>query len=191
MCENNLYKKHIRDSSGKFFKTREYQFWTGMLYRAESDNYKSRCSTYITCSVSKNFKNFQYFAEWCNNQIGFCNKGWELDKDILIRGNKEYSENTSVFVPKQLNMLLVKKDNASGLYSVGVSYVEERKKFISCIREFGKSRTIGLFDTEKEAFDAYKIRKQNYIKEVVNLYKDEIDPRVYEVLINYEVSDYD
>ena len=39
-----------------------------------------------------------------------------------------------------------------------------------------------------EAFYDYKAAKEAYIKEVANKWRDKIDPRVYEALMNWEVS---
>ena len=50
------------------------------------------------------------------------------------------------------------------------------------------SSFIGHFDTELEAFQAYKQAKESKVKEVAELYKDRIDPRVYEALMNYVVE---
>jgi hypothetical protein len=50
----------------------------------------------------------------------------------------------------------------------------------------GKSVHLGTFNTEIEAFQAYKTAKEAYIKEVANRWKDKIDPRVYEALMKYD-----
>ena len=44
------------------------------------------------------------------------------------------------------------------------------------------------FKTPEEAFYVYKEAKETYIKEVANRWKDQIDPRVYEALMKYEVE---
>lgn len=73
---------------------KEYSLWMNMLERCYSPKFKEKNTTYRECVASDNFRNFQYFAEWCNGQIGFKQEHFALDKDIYIKGNKLYSENT-------------------------------------------------------------------------------------------------
>lgn len=42
--------------------------------------------------------------------------------------------------------------------------------------------------TPEEAFAVYKREKEKYIKEVANKWKDQIDPRVYESLMNWTIE---
>jgi hypothetical protein len=51
-----------------------------------------------------------------------------------------------------------------------------------------KEKYLGRFVTPEEAFQVYKQAKEAYIKEVAELYKDQIDIRVYEALMKYEVD---
>ena len=39
---------------------------------------------------------------------------FQLDKDSLIKGNKVYSESTCVFIPQEVNSLLVKSTASRG-----------------------------------------------------------------------------
>ena len=52
----------------------------------------------------------------------------------------------------------------------------------------GKSTYLGIYNTETEAFKAYKQTKENYLKELAEKWKDKIDPRAYHALINYTVE---
>lgn len=165
-----------------------YRAWVGMIERCYSDSKPSYQKTYAGCTVADNFKYFPYFKDWCNNQIGFGNKGWQLDKDILVKGNKVYGEDTCCFVPPAINGLLIKSNKTRGCNPIGVSFQKSLKKFSSLVRIKGKQRVLGYYDSSEEAFYAYKAAKEAYIKEVVNEWKEQIDPRVYEALMNYQVE---
>ena len=107
-------------------QTKEYTLWKNMLERCYSDTYKKKHPTYKDCEVSENFKSFEYFYEWCHSQIGFSNQGWHLDKDLLTEGNKVYSENICVFIPSEINKVLVKREALRGEYLIGVSWHKKR-----------------------------------------------------------------
>ena len=169
--------------------TKEYETWRSMLQRCYSDALKKRYPTYEGCEVSENFKSFEYFYEWYHKQVGFGNKGWHLDKDLLVKGNKTYSENTSVFIPTEINSLLIKSTASRGKYLIGVSWSNPHKSFVATVnKNKGKSEHLGFFNTEIEAFNAYKTAKEAFIKEQANKWKSQIDQRAYEALINYEVN---
>jgi hypothetical protein len=119
-------------------------------------------------------------------------KGWCLDKDLLVKGNKVYSEDTCVFIPNRINTLIVKCDSSRGEFPVGVYWDKRLKKFISqCNGGTGRQECLGYFNTPQEAFQAYKTYKEALIKEVANEYKEMLDSRVYEALMNYEVNEND
>ena len=170
-------------------KTKEYVLWQNMFQRCYSDTSKKRNPTYEGCEVSNNFKYFEYFYEWCHKQIGFNNEGWQLDKDLLIKGNKVYSEDFCVFIPSDINLLLTKSTASRGEYLIGVSWCKTNKAFKAQVsRSKGKSEYLGLFKTEIEAFNAYKTAKEAFVKEQANEWKSQIDPRAYEALMKYTVN---
>ena len=136
--------------------------------------------------MSENFKDYSFFYEWCNSQIGFGGYGWQLDKDILVKGNKVYSEHSCVFVPQEINTLFVKCNKSRGKYPIGVTY--SRGVFIAQITKGGKRNSLGYFETVEEAFQAYREAKEDYIKVVADKWKDKIDPRVYKAMYEYEVE---
>ena len=168
--------------------TKEYKLWCRMLERCYSDTFQKRNPTYIGCEVSDKFKSYEYFYEWCHKQIGFGNEGWQLDKDLLVKGNKVYDENTCVFLPNEINILLTKRTALRGEYLIGVSWSKTNKAFVAQInKNKGKQEYLGSFATELEAFNAYKTAKESFIKEQANKWKSQIDERAYLALINYEV----
>ena len=160
-----------------------------MLQRCYSDNSKKKSPTYEGCEVSSKFKSYEYFYEWRNKQIGFDNQGWHLDKDLLVKGNKVYSEYTCVFLPDEINKLLVKSDKKRGKHLIGVYWCKKGKAFKAQVsKNKGKSEYLGSFKTELEAFNAYKEAKESFIKEQANKFKSQIDPRAYNALMNYQVE---
>ena len=170
-------------------KTKEYGLWTDMLTRCYSDTYKKKQPTYEGCKVSENFKSYEYFYEWCNSKVGFDVKGFDLDKDLLIKGNKVYSENTCIFIPREINTLLVKRESSRGKHLIGVYWCKTNKAFKAQVRKNkGKSEWLGSFKTEIEAFNTYKTAKESFIKEQANEWKGQIDDRAYNALMNYTVE---
>ena len=174
-------------------KTKEYELWREMLKRCYSDTYQKKHPTYIGCEVSNNFLYYEYFYEWCHKQIGFGNDGngnpFHLDKDLLIRGNKVYSEPTCVFIPQEINKVLTKRESMRGEYLIGVIWSNTNKAFVARVgRNKGKPEYLGCFNTEIEAFNAYKIAKEDFVKEQATKWKDQIDIRAYNALMNYKVG---
>ncbi len=168
-------------------QTKHYCLWTDMLKRCYSKKYLESTPAYLGCSVSEDFKYFQNFAGWCESQIGFNTKGYDLDKDILYAGNKQYNKYSCVFVPKQLNILLIDRGASRGLYPVGVYWNKGDKRFRAQITKRGKRHYLGSYDTVEKAWNVYKIAKESYVREMVNEYKNSIDPRVYDALMRWEV----
>ena len=169
--------------------TKEYNLWCSMLTRCYSDAYRKKRPTYEGCEVSDKFKSYEYFYEWCHSQIGFGVEGWHLDKDLLVKGNKVYSEDSCVFLPSEINMVLVKHTPSRGKHPIGVSWYSKSKTFIAQVnKNKGKPENLGYFKTEIEAFNAYKQAKESFVKEQANNWKSEIDPRAYNALMNYRVE---
>lgn len=170
-----------RDEDGKLIL--EYSYWQSMLARCYD---KSKSNG--VCSVSDNFLRYPFFKDWCQNQVGFGNGGWHLDKDILIKGNKVYSEDTCCFVPVEINCIFGSNKKVRGNNPIGVYYEADRGLFQVHIRMNGVRKFLGRFDTEDAAFSAYKLAKENYIRTVATKYKGVIDSRVYQALLEWEVS---
>lgn len=168
--------------------TVEYDHWKNMIDRCYSPNMLNRNKTYINVYVSENFKSFSYFHDWCHKQTGFNNNGWNLDKDLLIKRNNIYSEDLCVFLPKEINQILVKSNASRGDLPIGVSFDKRRGLFESCIRMNGRKSFLGYFNSEIKAHLEYKKAKEAYIKEVAQKWESHIDKRAFQALINYRVD---
>ena len=160
-----------------------YKTWLGVMQRCYSDKYGDLYPTYIGCSVDERWHNFQNFAEWFEENY---KEGFELDKDILQKGNKTYSSNTCCFVSHQINSLLIKSNSIRGKYPIGVH--KSGNKFKAQLNIDGKRMHLGLFNTVEEAFQVYKLAKEKQIKKVADKWKDQIKEKVYQALINYSVE---
>jgi hypothetical protein len=154
--------------------------------RCYSPKYQEKFPTYIGCSASENFKSYSYFHEWCQSQIGFGQENYHLDKDLLFKENKLYSEETCLFLPQELNNLLVSCGACRGNYPVGVSAYQG--KFEAQCSHNASSKHLGRFDTIEEAFQAYKEVKEAFIKRQAEKWKAYIDPRAFAALMAYEVQ---
>lgn len=168
----------------------EYVIWRHMLQRCYDQRTQSLHPAYKGCSVSPNFQNYGYFKSWCNEQVGYGNPNFQIDKDLLVKGNKIYSEATCAFVPCEINSLC-RSHAKRGAYPVGVSFDKDFKKFSAKILRLGKSETLGHFYTSEQAFEVYKRSKEAQIKELANKWKSQIDKRVYDALIAWEVVECD
>jgi len=183
--------KYPTKVGGKELK--EYALWVKMLQRCTNSLWKIQ-PTYSECTISENFKNYSYFYEWCQSQVGFKNKDehdryWHLDKDLLIKGNKVYSESTCIFVPQRLNSLLTSCNVTRGDTPIGVARQKRGLAFRArCSNSKGKDICLGSFDNIDSAFLAYKTFKEALIKEVANEYKEQMDSRAYLALMSYRVE---
>ena len=164
---------------------REYNYWRAMIYRCHSITKTRNSQAYINVEIHEPWYCFQNFAEWCNSRADFKNDDWELDKDILIKVSKIYSPTTCCFVPKQVNLLFMRDINRRGEYPVGVC--KNKKWFASSCA----GRYLGIFSTAEEAFMAYKVEKERMIREVADVYKEQLSSDTYIAMMNYcvEVSD--
>lgn len=172
-------------------KTKCYETWCNMFKRCYSENYQSKRPTYKDCTVCEEWHNFQNFAKWFEeNYYEINNEQMHLDKDILVKGNKIYSPETCVFVPKTINSLFTKRQNDRGSLPIGVSYDRDSNKYLShcnnCITR--KQIKLGKFLQVDDAFLEYKKYKEDHVKEVANLYVGKIPNELYKAMVNYEVS---
>lgn len=163
-----------------------YNVWCALLKRCYDENHNGHAA-YQDCEVCLEWQTFQNFAQWYENN---CPDGWQIDKDILIHGNRLYSPDTCLCVPQRINQLFVYERSRRGNLPIGVSYADKCKyrPYIARLgNKEGFKKYLGSYSTSEEAFAAYKSAKEKLIKFVANQYRDELTEKAYNALLNYEV----
>ena len=149
--------------NGKTFKCPYYTKWQSMLGRCFSKKFKIKRPTYKNCTVSKEWLTFSVFKKWMKAQEWISK---QLDKDILVWGNKHYSSETCIFVTQEINKLLTFHQLNKGKYPIGVSIHENL--YQSQLKKYGKIYSLGYFTTPEEAHEAWLNAKSQHILEVGN-----------------------
>lgn len=160
--------------------------WYGVVNRCkDGGSTKKRRHSYADCTMSDEFKDFQIFADWYVAQIGYGMKGYELDKDMLVKGNKLYSKETCVLIPSALNSFLT-ASKTNKVCATGVDRVRSgRYRAIASVG--GISKYLGTYDTEDEARVAYLVGRNSAIRlwqDRINSGETVVDNRVIGALLN-------
>jgi len=167
-------------------QTPEYKAWVGMLKRSYSSKHKAEFTAYQGVDACPEWNNFSVFADWFKKQEGF-DKGWHLEKDLKIKGNKLYSPEGCCLVPQEINNILLLRDGKRGKWPVGV-HLSKQGRFIAQVGLGSKNTYIGSYDDPVSAFKAYKIQKEAHVKEVALHWQDKIAPAVFNSLMNFTVN---
>lgn len=114
-----IYKSKVNRKN-----TTQYNAWQNMLRRCYNESYQEKHPTYIGCEVIKEWHNFQNFTKWYDeNYYEIEGQIMDLDKDIMVIGNKIYSPETYLFVPQSINKLFTTRSKGK--------YVSERIKALA------------------------------------------------------------
>ena len=164
-----------------------YTQWKNMIERCYNEKFHQLRPTYEGCTVSDEFKDYSKWREWYD-KYPYKQDDWQLDKDLLAKGNKIYSSETCVFLPHIINSTLTKSNKTRGEYLIGVYFGTHNNKFKSYLSKRGKKMSLGYFENEMDAHLAYKTAKEEYLKELAEEYKGRLDPKAYSALKNYVVD---
>lgn len=155
-----------------------YNAWTSMLMRCYNEKRQEKNPTYIGCTVAPEWHSFMAFRAWMLTQPW---EGNQLDKDILIRGNKVYSPGTCVFVPSQLNTFMLDSGATRGEWPIGVCWDGDNGKFrAGCSNPFTRKReNLGRFTCPTKAHEAWRKRKHEHALAYADM---QADPRIAKAL---------
>lgn len=158
-----------------------YVIWHSMLERCYNKEMRYKWPTYSDCVICEEWKYLSNFKRWFDEHYI---EGWHLDKDILVKGNRVYSPKTCCFVPQEINILF---DKHTYKGDSGIQGVHTRENGIS-FQVVVARKYLGTFYDKEQAFKVYKVAKEKYIKEAADKWKDQLEPRVYEAMCNYQVE---
>ena len=167
-------------------RTPAYKAWSNMIERCYSPEFHKRQPAYIGCTVADEWHDYQVFAKWFSDHE-YSGLGYQLDKDLLYRGNKVYSPDTCCFVPRELNTLVISCQKARGIYPQGVDFRSITNRFRAQIRINGSKLSLGEFHCPQDAHKAYIVAKEAYTKSKAIEWKDRIAQDVFEALMNWTV----
>lgn len=165
-----------------------YNSWASMIARCYRTKLKERHKTYEDCYCSEEWKNYQNYSKFYE-EYTWKQSGWHLDKDLLILGNKKYSQETCVFLPPELNNLNLScsprgRESASGYMSVTLCPASGKwmAQGRNPKRGFKKS-TLGRFVTPEEAAAVVALSEQEMFLHIAASYKDILDPRAIQAFV--------
>ena len=167
-----------RTVHGARYKCPFYSAWHGMLNRCYNVSYQKTSPSYKGCTVCNEWLTFSVFKVWMIDQEW---KGKQLDKDLLVTGNKIYSPESCLFVTQEINKLLTGNNRNSDL-PTGVK--RNGDKYEARCSKNKKRIYLGVFKTAGLAFDAYKKFKYTLISEVAEKQAEPLKT----ALLNYKIT---
>ena len=154
------YLVHLYDGEILIGKCPYYRSWLNMIKRCYCQKYKETHPTYNDCSAVKEWLLFSNFKEWMVTQDW---EGKQLDKDLIVAGNKIYGPDKCIFVSSKINGILNNCAASRGALPQGVRFDSDTGKYRSECRVDGRKQSIGYFETELEAEYAYLVFKADLI----------------------------
>ena len=191
LFSKGIYTKGEYSSKIGGKNTNEYQIWRDMLRRCYSPESLKKQPSYSGCSVEGYLLDFQNFAKWVTHQIGYGLPKYHMDKDIMFDGNKIYSREAIVFVPKELNVFLTSSAAKRGKWPQGVSWKIPNKQFVAQITQKAVVTYLGLYQSLRCAMIAYSNAKTDAGREWGRRLRDGefiVDERVTVKMENYKFT---
>ena len=154
-----------------------YIAWVNMLTRAYYQKLHDRQQTYSDVTVCKEWHSFSAFRAWW---LANYREDWQLDKDLLVVGNREYGPDACIYIPAWLNTFTIYRGASRGELTIGVSLYKKTGRYQShcCNPITGKRHGLGYFTTPEAAHDAW-IKCKLELADQLKPEMDAIDQRIY------------
>lgn len=164
-------KERLSNGKQKFvWQCPAYVAWNSAIERGFSYKYKQKYSTYEYVTVCTEWLLFSNFRNWwINNNV----RGWELDKDIINKGNLVYGPDSCIYVPGYINRLLTDHAASRGDYPTGVCKNKGLFQAQVCSTNRRTQKFLGCFNTPEQAHKAWQIGKIVAITGAIFKYTEE------------------
>lgn len=150
-----------------------YKVWKHMIERCYDKKCLSKYKAYEDCFVCDEWLIYENFEKWFDkNYYKVEGEITQIDKDILIKFNKEYSPNTCIFVPQTINITF-KNYNDDYIIHNDLYLVIVKSKIVDFeFKKYYKQKSEAIFNKKKE-----RIRLQELVLE---FYKGKIPKNIYD-----------
>ena len=167
-----------------------YRHWMSLFIRCykSSDEWQP---TYQDCEISEEWHNLQNFCDWSVDNFPKDTFGmkWELDKDLLVKGNKTYGPATCCYLPKELNLFLARVDDVA-IYEYTTTdnrilyrvWVRQGKKTVG-----DNNHYVGSYPSYEEALIVWGEKKKQRHTALCEKYKDILPTDVYTAFKNLDI----
>ena len=164
-------------------KTEMCRMYHNMYDRCYSPAYHERSPQYKDCEICPEWlDDKQSFYDWVTeNFYTVGDEQIDLDKDILVKGNKIYSPDTCIFAPHSINTYF------ENLTREPV-YLQKLNKYRMDIWIEDRNVRLGYFDSEEEAKKMYIRHKEAAILAKADLLQDRIPRALYNAMVNWKIE---
>ena len=139
--------------------------------------------------VDKTNEELEEFETSCNLIYDSLQYGISNEEDEIIPIQDFSDDNLYSIFRQEINKVLTKSTATRGKHLIGVYWHKRDEVFVAQVsKNKGKQEHLGCFKTELEAFNAYKVAKESFVKEQAEKWKSQIDDRAYEALMAYTVE---
>lgn len=198
-----IYERYQQDAyvvgTKKKLKTREFSLFDNLYTRCNNKNYQAVKPTYVGCYMDEHVSDFQKFSHWLNLQPHYKSvddngKFYQIDKDLIEKGNKCYCFEKMVLVPIGINSFLTKCNSKRNGLPIGVHYhkgsIGGKSPYqVGCRNPFlNKDVYLAAVSSPEQGFEIYKKYKEDMAKKLADYWKGRVDDVVIDALINYTVE---
>jgi hypothetical protein len=168
--------------NGEFIQTRLGKLHNNMTQRCNKSGslQNKHALSYKGTSVSEEFKDPQKFCDWVVQQPGW-GLGYCLEKDVLLRGNREYSAEACVFLPAVINTAIIRSTPKKYTF---IKF-SKGKYHLNC-DVGGKKILVTNIETKEAALQLYVTYKEKYLRKLAEEFKSTISVAAYDALLQWK-----